>query len=66
LGGDYAKQLETKPTNEVVDKYVDILKMLYGKEKVTYPVKYKMTKWFSDEFALGAYSYPGYGEFFLA
>ena len=59
-GSDDARDAETKTDDERTAELVDILRCMYG-ERCRPPVKSLHTRWLSDEFARGSYSYRRVG-----
>jgi monoamine oxidase len=58
----FGRELETKygENNKlVVEEGLDVLRKIYGKDKVTKPLYTKVTRWDSDKYAGGSYSYLG-------
>jgi len=58
--GDHSRQLEQLSDDEIVADLMSILEKMYGDETLQ-PVDYIRTKWVSDPFTKGAYSYIGVG-----
>ena len=58
--GDHARQLEQLSDDEIVNDAMNILEKMYGDETLQ-PIDYVRTKWASDPFAKGAYSYSHVG-----
>jgi monoamine oxidase len=58
--GDYAQQLEPLSDEKIVEEAMQVLRRMYG-EEIPDPEQWKVTRWASDPFAAGAYSYlpPG-------
>lgn len=54
--GEYARELEKLPDEEIIQSAMDALETIYPGE-VTEPTKYHITRWASDEFAGGSYAY---------
>jgi len=52
----YAEHLETKSDQETVNEMMQVLKMIYG-DDIPEPENYLITRWGSDEFSFGSYSY---------
>jgi monoamine oxidase len=59
--GDAAEQVEARDEREVVADVVGVLRRIYGAERVRDPLRSTVTKWRSDPFALGSYSYIAVG-----
>ena len=58
--GDHSRQLEQLSDDEIISDAMSVLEKMYGDETLQ-PVDYVRTKWASDPFAKGAYSYVGVG-----
>ena len=58
--GDHARQVEQLSDEQIVSEAMSHLEKMYGDETLQ-PVDYLRTKWSSDPFAKGAYSYAGVG-----
>jgi len=59
-GGDTAKRLEQKSDEETMDIVLGNLRTMFG-SNVPAPQKYIITRWGSDEFSQGSYSYDTVG-----
>ncbi len=58
--GEHARQLEKLSDEEIVADAMSILRNMYGDETLE-PLDYVRTKWASDPYAIGAYSYSHVG-----
>jgi len=58
--GDHTRELEQLSDDEIIADLMSILEKMYGDETLQ-PTDYVRTKWSSDPFARGAYSYIGVG-----
>jgi len=58
--GEHARQLEKLSDEEIVADAMGILRNMYGDETLE-PLDYVRTKWASDPYAIGAYSYSHVG-----
>jgi len=58
--GEYGKQLEKLSDEEIVIQGMEILKKLYGND-IPEPEDYIITRWASDPFSRGAYSFTPVG-----
>ncbi|EKD69822.1 MAG: hypothetical protein ACD_46C00722G0005 [uncultured bacterium] len=58
--GNFAKQLEALPDEQVITKIMAILKKTYGSNSPN-PTAYLITRWWNDPFSRGSYSYPRIG-----
>lgn len=56
LCGRVAVELENKSDEEIVDEIVAFLKKIYHNRNVPKPLRYVMTRWFTDQFSYGSYS----------
>ncbi len=59
-GGEIAKEYEKLTDREIVNSAMDVLKKIYGKN-IPNPSKYYITRWFSDPYSRGSYSYTSAG-----
>ncbi|MFF2495430.1 flavin monoamine oxidase family protein [Agromyces sp. NPDC058064] len=59
-GGDWARRIEQMPDDEIVASVLEGLRSLYG-EAVPEPSGHWITRWGSDPFSLGSYSYVARG-----
>ena len=57
---NFGRELETMTDEDIVKEGLDVLKKIYG-DKIPEPVFTKVTKWGSDEFSFGSYSYTAVG-----
>lgn len=53
---NFGRELEAMVDEEIVEEGLTVLKKIYG-DKIPAPVFTKVTKWGSDEFSFGSYSY---------
>ena len=58
--GDYSRTTENMSDNEVIDEIMDHLKSIYGSE-IPEPTKFLRTKWVSNEYTFGSYSFATNG-----
>lgn len=58
---DQAKQMEKHSDEEIANVALGTLRGIYGDDKVRSPKKVLVTRWGSDEFSLGSYSYQRIG-----
>ena len=58
--GEHSLQLEKMSDNEIIADAMSILEKMYGDETLE-PIDYVRTKWASDPYSKGAYSYSGVG-----
>ena len=58
--GSYARLLEQKSDQEIVTGAMRVLRTIYGKN-IPEPQAWQITRWASDPFALGSYSFNGIG-----
>jgi monoamine oxidase len=58
--GTYARELERLPDQQVVDQSLAVLRRIFGR-RVPSPETWLVTRWASDPFALGSYSYIASG-----
>jgi len=54
--GPFAKELEKESDEEIIDRVMQTLKTVYG-EDIPYPSSHIITRWGSDPFAQGSYSF---------
>jgi monoamine oxidase len=54
ISGCVARQLEQKTDEQIVEEICDSLRHIYS--KISYPIKYLITRWGSDQFSQGSYS----------
>jgi monoamine oxidase len=59
--GAFARKLESQTDAEIVEHALSVLRKIFT-ERIPHPVGAKVTRWGSDPFALGAYSYIPHGE----
>lgn len=59
-GGNVARQLEAMTDREIVEDALGHLRGLYG-SKVVQPTDVRITRWASDPYAYGSYSFPKVG-----
>ncbi|GAA1795101.1 flavin monoamine oxidase family protein [Agromyces lapidis] len=59
-GGEWARRIERMPDDEIVASVLDGLRRIYG-EAMPEPTGHWITRWGSDPFALGSYSYVARG-----
>jgi len=57
---DYGKQIEALPDTEIVASAMTTLRTMFG-ENIPNPVDYQITRWASDPFARGSYSFNAVG-----
>jgi monoamine oxidase len=57
---DYARQSETMSDDQVIDDIMVHLKDIYG-DKIPRPIKILRTKWATDEYTYGSYSFTAVG-----
>eukprot|EP01126_Amoeba_proteus_P054310 TRINITY_DN6679_c0_g1_i10.p1 TRINITY_DN6679_c0_g1~~TRINITY_DN6679_c0_g1_i10.p1 ORF type:complete len:492 (+),score=71.59 TRINITY_DN6679_c0_g1_i10:112-1476(+) len=57
--GNYAKNMESQDDEEVVNDAVGVLRKIFP--NAHYPVDYVLTRWFTDPYSRGAYSYLAVG-----
>lgn len=48
-----------RETDKVVAESVEVFRKLYGKDRVPEPTAFLGTRWLSDPYSLGAYSFNG-------
>ena len=58
--GDYSKTTENMADNEVIDEIMNHLKSIYG-SGIPEPTKFLRTKWVSNEYTFGSYSFATNG-----
>jgi monoamine oxidase len=58
--GDHSRQLEQLSDDEIIADAMSVIQKMYGDETLE-PVDYVRTKWSSDPYSKGAYSYTGVG-----
>jgi len=58
--GDHSRQLEQLSDDEIIADAMNVIQKMYGDDTLE-PVDYVRTKWSSDPFSKGAYSYTGVG-----
>lgn len=56
---DFGRQLESSSDTQIVAKAMDVLRSLYG--EIPAPLGQQITRWASDPFALGSYSFNALG-----
>ncbi|MFN7828006.1 MAG: flavin monoamine oxidase family protein [Acidobacteriota bacterium] len=57
---DYGKQIEALPDTEIVASAMTTLRTMFG-ENIPNPVDYQITRWASDPYARGSYSFNAVG-----
>lgn len=57
---DEARRSETQDDQEIISEIMAYLRDIYG-DKVPMPKQFARTKWYSNPYAKGAYSYPSVG-----
>lgn len=57
MAGDAAHEAEVTPDNALVDSCISHLRRVFGDEEVPMPIETIVTRWKSDRFARGTYSY---------
>ncbi|MGI4855658.1 MAG: flavin monoamine oxidase family protein [Janthinobacterium lividum] len=57
FGADVARMIESQADDVVLESALDVLRGLYG-PSIPAPLEYRLTRWGSDPFARGAYSFP--------
>lgn len=65
VAGNQAVAMEKQKDEETIEHFLGVLRKCFGSDKVQFPSKFLITKWASDEFSRGSYSYPGVGEAFI-
>lgn len=60
IAADKARELEKWTDEAIVDSAMQTLRKLYGKD-IPAPLGYQITRWASDPFALGSYSFNAVG-----
>jgi monoamine oxidase len=58
--GDYGRQIETLSDEQIVARAMESLRRIY-KDEVEEPTAWQVTRWASDPFSYGSYSYNGVG-----
>ena len=58
--GDYGRQIEALGDTEIVARAMDTLRRLYG-EDIPEPDQWQITRWASDPFSFGSYSFNAVG-----
>jgi monoamine oxidase len=54
VSGSFAKQLEQKTDQQIIDEIFNSLQKIYP--QITYPIKWLITRWNQDPFSKGSYS----------
>lgn len=57
---DYGREIEALSDQQIVASAMQTLKTIFGKA-IPQPIDYQITRWASDPFALGSYSYNAFG-----
>jgi monoamine oxidase len=60
LSSDFSKLIEKLEDQVIINKCMKVLKSIY-KEKATDPISYEITRWNSDKFSYGSYSFDEVG-----
>lgn len=58
--GDLSKEIENWNDNQIISSAMSVLKKIYG-PNIPNPIKYAVTRWNSDPYTLGSYSYSAVG-----
>lgn len=56
ISGNQAELMENKTDNSIVNDLLEHLKLIYGSD-IPRPTYHKITRWFSDPFSYGSYSF---------
>ena len=59
-GADFAKQIETWTDSAIVASAMTTLRIIYG-ETIPYPTNHVLSRWGSDPYSLGSYTYSTVG-----
>jgi monoamine oxidase len=59
--GNFARELEKKSDEEILQQALTVLRTIYGKE-IPEPVATRVTRWSEDPYAFGSYSYVPVGK----
>ncbi len=60
LAGDFARERERSGDRRVISEATAVLRKMYG-EKVPGPMRFRLTRWGSDPFSRGSFSFAGVG-----
>jgi monoamine oxidase len=65
VAAEFAQKIESWTDEQIIQKIMKILNKIFGKEKkVPEPINYKFTRWYTDPYSRGSYSYMKVGSTF--
>jgi len=61
VAADFAHLMEKMSDSQIIDRIMEILTKTHGGKPIAHPVKYHITRWRSDPFSRGSYSFMKVG-----